>query len=93
MTYSKDARTNSPGLGSPIKAIALVAVIGFVVMAVEAPRLFSSSPGAVEPSNARPAAFLSQDASAVSPPPLASDYFPSRFPAPTGEAEPQPPSF
>ena len=83
MDKAKDPKTNSNCLAGALKAAVWFAVLGFIVLAVEAPHW------SMAPDMQRDAASTSTPASAAS----ATDYFPARFPAPKGEPEVQPPTF
>jgi hypothetical protein len=76
---------------------AVVAVLGFVVLSVQQRLTHDISPvEAVASEAALPVATPEPAAPrgpATSPPSSADYYFPAQFPAPTGEAEAQPPTF
>jgi len=74
----------------PLQAVALIAVLGLIIVAIESPRLVSGG------GDATAKAATTQTNQASSEPQLpasASEYFPAQFPAPKGEVEPLPPQF
>ncbi len=83
MTRPLDSKLDPERLAAPLKAAVWIAVVGFVVLAVEAPH-WIMAPDA-----------QSLAAPAAAPPSAtpATDYFPARFPAPKAEPEVQPPTF
>ena len=82
MVNAKDSKTGSARFATPLKVAVWFAVLGFIMLAVETPYW-------VTPTDTQYAAAPSTPASA----PQDTDYFPARYPAPTGEPEPAPPTF
>ena len=83
MSASKKVQSGNENLSSSLKLAVWAAVLGCVVLAVETPNLVQA-PGERE-------ALSFSAAPGPSTPPT--DYFPAQFPAPTGVAEPAPPTF
>jgi hypothetical protein len=83
MVNAKDSKTGSGRFATPLKAAVWFVVLGFVVLAVEAPHWGAAKDAQHE------------GAAAAAPAPAASDsdYFPARFPAPKGDPEPAAPTF
>ena len=83
MINSNESKKSSEHFATPLKAAVWFAVVGFVVLAVETPHWSMSSD--------------KQSVAAPTPPAVSSapatDYFPARFPAPTGEPEAVPATF
>ncbi len=83
MSATKQVKPGNENFTRSFKLVLCAAVLGCVVLAVEAPRLVrapdehvASTHGAAPPATT-----------------AVPDYFPAQFPAPKGEAEPAPPTF
>jgi hypothetical protein len=83
MTRPLDSKPDAERLAAPLKAAVWIAVVGFVVLAVETPHW------TMAPDAQHLAAPVAAPPSATPP----ADYFPARFPAPKAEPEVQPPTF
>ena len=78
MVKSKESKRNLERLAAPLKAVAWIAVLGFVVLAVEAPHWI------VSPDRQNEVAQRSTPARAAAMP--ATGYYLAQLPAPKGEA-------
>jgi len=91
MNDRKDAKRNSDPLITPLKVAVWVAVLGVIVLAVEAPHSGMSLYAPDEMTSTK------APAAAPAPTPMSStsdtDYFPAHFPAPKAEPEPESPTF
>ena len=89
MSSSNASPSTSNRVAAALKAAALIAVVTFVILATESPRLYmgATSDGAGTDGVAAMSITGTTSESATS------DYFPGRFPAPAGEPEAQPPTF
>ena len=89
MNDRKDTKRDSDPLITPLKVAVWVAVLGVIVLAVEAPHKGMSLYA--------PDEMTSTKAAAPAPTPMSStsdtEYFPARFPAPKAEPEAAAPTF
>ena len=76
-------------LTAPLKAAALIVVLGLIMVAIESPRFISGSGDATAKASVTQ---TTQESTAQLPAP-GFEYFPAQFPAPKGEVEPLPPQF
>ena len=83
MNDSKDTKRDSDRLVTPLKVAVWVAVLGVIVLAVEAPHKGMSLYAPDEMTSTPASTSSSSD----------TEYFPARFPAPKAEAEPAAPTF
>jgi hypothetical protein len=83
MTKPMESKPDPERIAAPLKAAVWIAVVGFVVLAVETPHWITA------PDAQHFSAPVAAPVSATPP----TDYFPSRFPAPTGEPQEQPSTF
>jgi hypothetical protein len=83
MVNAKDSKTGSARFATPLKVAVWFAVLGFIMLAVETPYW-------VMPTDTQHAAAATSTPASA---PQDTDYFPARYPAPTGEPEPAPPTF
>jgi hypothetical protein len=86
---------NKERIALSVRVGAVVAVLGFVLLAVEQRLVQDVSPQEIvttrAASSGAAAAPITEPAAAPAAP--GADYFPAHFPPPMGEAEPQPPTF
>ena len=92
----KHSRSALRHVVTSLKVVALVTVLGTVVMAAERHLATRISPEEIIATDMAPARMSSPTVPAASAAPVqqpSTDYFPSQFPAPKGEAAEQSPTF
>ena len=78
--------SDNDNLVTSLKVGVFMSVLGWMVLAIEAPQLI----GAPNPPQVQPTAKNAAPAVTSAP---SSDYFPAQFPSPKGEPEASPPTF